>query len=324
MPPVKRGSKLTILVEAMGRINFGRAIKDFKGITGAVTMTAETDGHVVTHDLKNWTVSRISDDYTTAVRALGAAAKAPGTSNTMDRRGYYRGHFTLKKTGDTFLNMEGWGKGQVYVNGHALGRFWSIGPQQTLYLPGCWLKKGRNELIVLDITNPKETTCHGQTTPELNKLKVRKTKIDKTAPMLSAMRPAATGAFASGNGWQKITFAQASGRYIAIECLDAHDGGQTAAIAELYALDNKGRRLSREPWSAGYCDSEDTAGGNHTADKVFDLQESTYWSTKPTDRYPHTIVIDLGTPRDITGIEYLPRAEQGAPGSVKNYRIYVF
>ncbi len=324
MPPVKRGSKLTILVEAMGRINFGRAIKDFKGITGAVTMTAETDGHVVTHDLKNWTVSRISDGYTTAVRALGAAAKAPGISNTMDRRGYYRGHFTLKKTGDTFLNMEGWGKGQVYVNGHALGRFWSIGPQQTLYLPGCWLKKGRNELIVLDITNPKETTCHGQTTPELNKLKVKKTKTDKTAPMLSAMRPAATGAFASGNGWQKITFAQASGRYIAIECLDAHDGGQTAAIAELYALDNKGRRLSREPWSSGYCDSEDTAGGNHTADKVFDLQESTYWSTKPTDRYPHTIVIDLGTPRDITGIEYLPRAEQGAPGSVKNYRIYVF
>lgn len=105
--------------------------------------------------------------------------------------------------------MEGWGKGQVYVNGHALGRFWSIGATDALPA-GMLAEKGRNELIVLDITNPKETTCHGQTTPELNKLKVRKTKIDKTAPMLSAMRPAATGAFASGNGWQKITFAQAS------------------------------------------------------------------------------------------------------------------
>lgn len=324
MPPVKRGSRLTILVEAMGRINFGRAIKDFKGITGPVTITVEEDSHVVTYDLRNWTVSRIADDYATAVRALKAAMKSPETAKISDRRGYYRGFFTLKKTGDTFLNMETWGKGQVYVNGHPLGRYWSIGPQQTLYLPGCWLKKGRNEVIVLDVTTPKETVCHGQAVPELNKLNVKKTGTDKAAPMLSAMKPAANGAFAAGNGWQKKTFNQVSGRYIAIECIDAHDGGATAAIAELYVLDRKGRRLSREPWAAGYCDSEDAAGGNHTVDKVFDLQESTYWSTKPGDKYPHTLVIDLGSPQDITGIEYLPRAEEGVPGSVKNFRVYVY
>ena len=55
---------------------------------------------------------------------------------------------------DTFINMEAFGKGQVYVNGRALGRFWQIGPQQTLYLPGCWLKKGKNEVIVLALLQP--------------------------------------------------------------------------------------------------------------------------------------------------------------------------
>ena len=53
------------------------------------------------------------------------------------------GSFTVEKPGDTFLDMSTWGKGMVWVNGRALGRFWEIGPQQTLFLPGCWLKAGR-------------------------------------------------------------------------------------------------------------------------------------------------------------------------------------
>ena len=68
--------------------------------------------------------------------------------------GYYRGYFDLKRVGDTFLNLSQWGKGQAYVNGHPIGRFWSIGPQQTLYVPGCWLNKGRNELVILDVVGP--------------------------------------------------------------------------------------------------------------------------------------------------------------------------
>ena len=54
---------------------------------------------------------------------------------------YYKATFKLDETGDTFLDMSTWGKGMVWVNGHAIGRFWEIGPQQTLYMPGCWLKK---------------------------------------------------------------------------------------------------------------------------------------------------------------------------------------
>lgn len=56
---------------------------------------------------------------------------------------------TLDETGDTYLNMENWKKGYVFVNGYNLGRYWNKGPQQRLFLPGVWLKKGENEVVVL-------------------------------------------------------------------------------------------------------------------------------------------------------------------------------
>jgi len=115
-----------------------------------------------------------------------------------------------------------------------------------------------------------------------------------------------------------------TGQYVAIECLNAQDGNEKAAIAELYLLDQNGKRLSREPWKAKYADSEDADNGNKTIDKVYDLQESTYWQTVKGSQFPHLIVIDLGSKQTVTALEYLPRAEQGAPASVKDYRIYVY
>jgi beta-galactosidase len=56
----------------------------------------------------------------------------------------------LKNIGDTFLDMGGWAKGHVWVNGHHLGRYWRIGPQQALYVPGSWLRRGRNSVIIFD------------------------------------------------------------------------------------------------------------------------------------------------------------------------------
>ena len=66
--------------------------------------------------------------------------------------------------------MSTWGKGFVWVNGHCLGRFWKIGPQQTLYCPGCWLKKGQNQIIVMDILGPSEAKTAGLSTPIIDKL----------------------------------------------------------------------------------------------------------------------------------------------------------
>ena len=330
LPAIKQGQKMSILVEAMGRINFGRAIKDFKGIVGDVVINTEIDGNEVAWTLKRWTMTPISDDYYRASRSFDSDAHPNSLGKPlgdhMGKRGYYRGYFNLSKVGDTFLNFETWGKGQVYVNGHAMGRIWSIGPQQTLYVPGCWLKKGKNEVIVLDVVGPKEAVVWGQDKPELDKLQLEKSNKHNNIgdkPDLNSDTPAATGAFSAGNGWQKVNFAkQAKGRLLCIECLSAQDGKEVSAIAEIYALDAQGKRLSREPWTTKYADSENE-NGNHTGDKVYDLQESTYWQTSKGASFPHLLVIDLGSEQTVSGIEYLPRAEQGAPGSVKNYRIYV-
>ena len=331
LPPVKKGQKLAILVEAMGRINFGRAIKDFKGIVGDVVINAEADeyGNEAAWTLKKWTMTPISDDYNKAVKAFDAnmIPLSDGFAKRENGRGYYRGYFNLKKVGDTFLNFETWGKGQVYVNGHAMGRIWSIGPQQTLYVPGCWLKKGKNEIIVLDIVGPKEAVVWGQAEPELNKLQLEKSNKHNNIgdkPDLNSATPVATGAFKAGNGWQTIKFdGQKKGRYLAIECLSTQKDGDRVAIAELYLQGANGQRLSREPWTAKYANSEEE-NGNHTLDKVFDLQESTYWQTERGQQAPHLMVIDLGSVQTVTALEYLPRAEQGAPGSVKNFRVFLY
>ena len=344
LPPVKKGDELEILVEAMGRINFGRAIKDFKGIVGEVAITAEVEGIETTWKPQGWVKFGLPDsyekaadafvhnnDYTQAEKEGQRLGKKPQWNvdglDLVSKRGYYRGYFNINKVGDTFLNFETWGKGQVYVNGHALGRIWSIGPQQTLYCPGCWLKKGKNEIIVLDVVGPKEAVVWGQDKPELNKLQLEKSNKHNNIgdkPDLNSATPAATGAFNAGNSWQTVKFAAPKkGRYLAIECLSTQKEGDRVAIAELYLQGADGKRISREPWTTKYANSEEE-NGNHTGDKVYDLQESTYWQTEKSATLPHLLVIDLGSEQAISALEYLPRAEQGAPGSVKNYKIYLY
>lgn len=336
IPPTKAGSSLVIVIEAMGRINFGRAIKDFKGIVGNVTINSKVGKHDVTYSLKGWEKYFVNDKYETALLALRRASATDNNeyiegfkedAKMMGGRGYYRGYFNINKVGDTFLNFETWGKGQVYVNGHAMGRIWSIGPQQTLYIPGCWLKKGKNEVIVLDVVGPKEPVVWGQDKPELNKLQLEKSNKHNNIgdkPDLNSQTPIISSQFKAGNGWQTITFPQAAkGRYLAIEINSTQSGDDVAAIAELYLQGTDGKRLSREPWIAKYADSENE-NGNHTLDKVYDLQESTYWQTTKGAGFPHLIVIDLGSVQTVKALEYLPRAEQGAPGSVKDYKIFVY
>ena len=351
IPAVKKGAELIIIVEGMGRINFGRAIKDFKGIVGNVTLTTETDDVEMMLTPKQWMNVAIPDDYETAVKALDmvkgvndqvTAGKVKGSVPALAltqgyegskklgdimKAGYHRGYFDLKKVGDTFLNFETWGKGQVWVNGHAMGRIWSIGPQQTLYVPGCWLKKGKNEVIVLDIVGPNERVVWGQSEPELNKLQLEKSNKHNNIgdkPDLNSQEPVAKGQMKAGNGWQIVKFGgQKKGRYLAIECLSTQKEGDVVAIAEIYLQDAKGNRISRESWTTKYANSEDE-NGNRLGDKVFDLQESTYWQTEKGAAAPHLLVIDLGSVQTISALEYLPRAEQGAPGSIKDFKVYLY
>ena len=332
LPATKKGQSLLLRVEAMGRINFGRAIKDFKGITKEVTISAEVDGNEVKYNLKNWTITPVPDDYETAVQALSVSKQFmedPTLYQSISTNaGYYRGYFTLNKIGDTFLNMENWGKGQVYVNGHAVGRHWYIGPQQTLYVPGCWLRKGQNEVIVLDVMGPRgEKTIEGLQKPIIDKLNLEGPQTHRAEGQnldLSGETPVKVGTFKAGNGWQEVRFDKpVTGRYICIEALNSHWNREYCCIAEWYMLDESGQRLSREPWQIAYADDEDVTSGNKNADKIFDLQESTYWSTNRGVQFPHTVIIDMGQDKTMSGFQYLPRMEEGAPESIKDYRIYV-
>ncbi len=328
LPSCRKGAQLDILVEAMGRINFGRAIKDFKGIEGTVDLTIEIDGNDYTAQLKNWKNYLLPDTYEFMKKqAYKPLIDVKPLKNGDRVPGYYKAQFTVNKIGDTFLNFETFGKGLVYVNGHGLGRIWEIGPQQTLFCPGCWLKKGKNEIIVLDIVGPTEAKSEGLSKPIIDKLQNAEPPIHRKEGQnlsLAGEKPVAAGQFKAGNGWQEVKFsAPQTGRYVCLEALDNHNGNEYACIAELYLLDENAERLSREPWKISYADSEDIQTGNRAGDKIYDLQESTFWSTLKGVKFPHHIVIDLGKERTVTALQYLPRMESNVPGAIKNYKIYV-
>lgn len=150
---------LDILVESMGRINYGKEIvNNLKGIIEPVTI----DGNSITG---NWAMYAMPLEKAPLITSTLPKAKAGMPA-------FYSGNFVLTQLGDTFLDMTDWGKGVVFVNGHNLGRYWSVGPQQTLYLPGCWLNKGKNEVVIFDQQNDKiQTVLKSATKPVLEDLK---------------------------------------------------------------------------------------------------------------------------------------------------------
>ncbi|MBP1613236.1 MAG: beta-galactosidase [Bacteroidetes bacterium] len=320
LPPLRKDARLDILVESMGRINYGRTINDYKGITESVELLTEKQNYTFSCNLKNWQVYCLEDSY-----AFAASRNYVPLSSAASP-GYYRSTFWLKKTADTFLNLEQFGKGQVYVNGHAIGRFWHIGPQQTLYMPGCWLKKGENEIIVLDVKGPSQPIIEGLAKPILDKLNNPQPKIHRKEGQqlnLNNETPLSEGSFSMGNGWQEIRFkSPINGRYFCLRAINGYKGNE-AAIAELDILGTNGLPVNREQWHILYASSEETHRGNRTADKIFDHQESTFWQSATGISYPHEIIIDMGTSNEIIGFRYLPRMEQNIPGNIKDYQIFI-
>lgn len=151
-------STLDILVENTGRLNSTSAMRDErKGIRGARLGGKELTG---------WQMYSLpmDDPATLVVKSRRAA----GLANS-DAPHFSVGTFELAETGDTFLDVRALGKGLLWINGHAIGRFWNIGPQDTLYVPGPWLKKGRNEVIVFEL-KPGQGTANlaGLTSPILD------------------------------------------------------------------------------------------------------------------------------------------------------------
>jgi len=130
-----KGEQLDILVENMGRVNFGpRMEHQRKGIDQCVQINGHMHNNWKQYTLPLDNVENIdfSKDY---------IEKTPS---------FYRFTFNVDEAGDTFLDFAGWGKGCVFVNGFNIGRFWEIGPQKRLYIPAPLLKLGENEIIVFE------------------------------------------------------------------------------------------------------------------------------------------------------------------------------
>jgi beta-galactosidase len=146
------GQQLDILVENSGRVNFSIVLRGERaGITKEVLWRGQP--------VEGWSIYPLPMQTADKIEFGNEPCTGPC---------FERGHFTLAKTGDTFLDVRPLGKGAVWINGHALGRFWDIGPQQTLYVPGVWLKEGENEIVVFDLKSKDGVTLSGLDHPLLD------------------------------------------------------------------------------------------------------------------------------------------------------------
>ncbi|HWW98948.1 MAG TPA: beta-galactosidase [Edaphobacter sp.] len=178
---VSAPAQLDILVENSARINFSPAMRgESKGITKSVTLDGQplTDWQIYPLPMQQLpSAERFKSLYTdpNGNPCHGVPISAQASFNEPIRAGcvgppnFYRAHFTLTTTGDTFLDTRKLGKGALWINGHPIGRFWNIGPQQTLFVPGPWLRKGANEIVVFDLNPSAATpTVSGLATPILD------------------------------------------------------------------------------------------------------------------------------------------------------------
>ncbi|MEU4746827.1 beta-galactosidase, partial [Actinosynnema sp. NPDC023658] len=130
------GAVLALLVENQGRVDYGQAIHDRKGVTGPVLL----DGV----EVEGWTSRPLPLDDLSGLDFAPTTAPLVGPA-------FHRGVVHVDAPADTFLSLAGWTKGNAWVNGFHLGRYWSRGPQQTLYVPAPVLRAGGNEITVLEL-----------------------------------------------------------------------------------------------------------------------------------------------------------------------------
>ncbi|MFE3764837.1 glycoside hydrolase family 35 protein [Streptomyces sp. NPDC059104] len=132
------GARLTVLVENQGRVNYGPGVHDRKGLLGRTVVGGREPAL--------WSSRALPLDDLTGLSFTAYDPKSPPVGPA-----FHRGHFDVDRPADTFLALEGWTKGNVWVNGFALGRYWSRGAQATLYVPAPVLRAGRNEITVLEL-----------------------------------------------------------------------------------------------------------------------------------------------------------------------------
>ena len=308
-------SVLEILVENGGRVNYGKdLVNNLKGITKRVLFNGE--------ELTGWTTTGLPL-HRTNVKDF----RFPRLRYEGNLPGFYRGTFTIDKVGDTFVDMTGWGKGAVWVNGKSLGKFWGIGPQQTMYLPAPWLKEGENEIVVFEMEYTGKRTLCGVDKPILNVLgpdkNAFKTSRDyNRVPILDEYDGIFQGTVEHKTGWQEFTFDGIKTlRHLCIDVQSTYDD-KHSCICEIELIDENGNIINKDKWNIVFTNTE--ALGEGVADDMIDSDEKTYWHSawrKDVKPLPHQVIIDLGNIRTVKGFRILTR-DVNLPGCIKEFRLY--
>ena len=297
-PKVRR---LQILVEAMGRINSSSGMEDRKGLDGRVFV-----GKTEITDWK-YELEPIDPD---------------GQENPP---GNWRGTFAVDEIADTFVDMRAFNKGIVWVNGKNLGRYWKIGPQQTLYLPGCWLKKGENEIVVREMLEPTgaptvallDHPILAELHPESD-FNIVKREHDKFV----GGEEVASGTFPNADAAQVVMLDKpASGTFFTFQILSTHDAKNLASIAEFDFLGADGNPLTSVDMQISGVDSEEEVRDDGIAENAIDGQVEAYWLSS-SRTLPHWIEFRVPEQTKIYGFRYTPRQGNSA-GKIKDWKLNV-
>lgn len=313
----KAPATLEILVENTGRVNYGPDILfNRKGITNQVLLGDEK--------LTGWSITPLPL-YKEEVSALNFGGPIKGVP------AFHKGTFTIEKLGDCFVDMSHWGKGAVWVNGKSLGRFWNIGPQQTLYLPAPWLKEGENEIVVLEMEDTGNRTLRGLNQPILDSLGVDKNyrkgqrRLAKGTPTLDQGDIALKATLQETNDWQQFDFPVVTTlRHFCIQTLSSYTEDNQACISEIELVDDKGQLIDKTKWEVVYVSSEQTNKNVGVAENLFDKDISSFWHTDSTvePQQPHCVIIDMKEIYKTSAFRVKVRKGSFLSGKVKDIIVY--
>lgn len=311
-------ARLEIVVENVGRVNYGADIpNNHKGITDCVLFAGE--------EIKGWKTTPLPL-YKQDVSKLSFGKPIKGVP------AFHRGYFTLDSLGDTFLDMSKYSKGAVWVNGRSIGKFWEIGPQQTLYLPAPWLKKGRNEVVVFtyeDITG--ERTLAALDKPILNTLGMDRNKMDAPkrnvtgVPVLESGDVVLKGTCRESSDWQNFNLPQTTTmRHLAIEVLNCYENDKNVSLPEIEVIDASGKQVSKNRWSVVYVSSEKAQNNQGVAEKLFDEDIASHWRSNSQSETPqtHTIIVDMGEIINVKQIRIKTIDGAFVREKIKDFKIY--
>ncbi|MEV7810701.1 beta-galactosidase family protein [Streptomyces flaveolus] len=137
--PVAGPARVELWVESLGRVNYGPRLGEAKGVTGGILHERQYLHGVHARGLD---LDAFADGVATVPFGAVPGEGAPGL---------YRGTVTVRGAGDARLELPGRTRGFVWVNGFNLGRYWAVGPQRSLYVPGPVLREGENEVWLLEL-----------------------------------------------------------------------------------------------------------------------------------------------------------------------------